>query len=53
MKKLYGMGTQHNKTLILHGESSMMGRTVTVILVKEKLGSRQIPYSDIINALKK
>jgi len=38
MKKLYGAGTQHNKTLILHGESSMMGRTATVILVKEKLG---------------
>ena len=38
MKNLYGAGTQHNKTLILHGESSMMGRTATVILVKEKLG---------------
>lgn len=38
MKKLYGMGTQHNKTLILHGESSMMKRSVTVLIVKEKLG---------------
>lgn len=38
MKKLYGSGTQHNKTLILHGESSMMKRTATIILVKEKLG---------------
>lgn len=38
MKKLYGSGTQHNKTLILHGESTMMKRSATVILVKEKLG---------------
>lgn len=38
MKRLYGAGTQHNKSLILHGESSMMGRSVTVLLVKEKLG---------------
>lgn len=38
MKKLYGMGTQHNKTTVLHGESSMMKRNATVILVKEKLG---------------
>ncbi len=38
MKSLYGAGTQHNKTVVLHGESSMMGRNVTVLLVKEKLG---------------
>lgn len=38
MKKLYGMGTQHNKTTILHGESSSTKREATVILVKEKLG---------------
>lgn len=38
MKQLYGMGTQHNKTTVLHGESSMMNRSATVILVKEKLG---------------
>ncbi len=38
MKKLYGMGTQHNKTTVLHRESSMMKRSATVILVKEKLG---------------
>ena len=38
MKKLYGMGTEHNKTTVLHGESSMMKRAATVILVKEKLG---------------
>ena len=38
MKKLYGSGTEHNKTTVLHGESSMMKRSATVILVKEKLG---------------
>ena len=38
MKKLYGSGTEHNKTTVLHGESSMMKRQATVILVKEKLG---------------
>jgi len=38
MKELYGSGTQHNKTTVLHGESSMMKRDATVILVKEKLG---------------
>lgn len=38
MQKLYGMGTQHNKTTVLHGESPMMNRSATVILVKEKLG---------------
>ncbi|QQG38351.1 MAG: lactate utilization protein [Candidatus Kaiserbacteria bacterium] len=38
MKGLYGSGTQHNKTLILYGESSMMKRNATVLLVEEKLG---------------
>lgn len=38
MKKLYGNGTAHNKTLILHGESAMTKRSVTVLLVNEKLG---------------
>ncbi len=38
MKKLYGQGTQYNKTLILRGESTMMGRSVTVLFVNEKLG---------------
>ena len=38
MKKLYGSGTMHNKTVILHGESVMMKRSVTVLLVNEKLG---------------
>ena len=38
MKKLYGSGTTRNKTLILHGESAMMKRSATVLLVKENLG---------------
>lgn len=38
MKNMYGFGTMHNKTLILHGENPMLGRKITVILVKEKLG---------------
>ena len=38
MKKLYGSGTMRNKTVILHGESPMMKRSVTVVLVKENLG---------------
>lgn len=38
MKQLYGAGTAHNKTVILHGESAMMKRNVTIILVNEKLG---------------
>ncbi len=38
MKKLYGSGTMHNKTVILHGESPMMKRSATVIIVKEELG---------------
>lgn len=38
MKQLYGQGTMHNKTVILHGESPMMKRSVKVLLVNEKLG---------------
>lgn len=38
MKQLYGAGTAHNKTVILHGESAMMKRSVTVLIVNEKLG---------------
>ena len=38
MKQLYGSGTARNKTVILHGESPMMKRSATVLLVKEKLG---------------
>jgi hypothetical protein len=38
MQKAYGMGTKHNKTLILHGESAFTGRKITLIIVKEKLG---------------
>lgn len=38
MKKLYGAGTTHNKTVILHGESVMMKRSVKVLIVNEKLG---------------
>lgn len=38
MKQLYGSGTALNKTVILHGESAMMKRSVKVILVNEKLG---------------
>lgn len=38
MKKLYGSGTMRNKTVILHGESPMMKRTATVVLVNENLG---------------
>jgi hypothetical protein len=38
MKQLYGQGTTHNKTVILHGESVMMKRSVKVLLVNEKLG---------------
>ncbi len=37
MKK-YGRGTQQNKVLVFKGESSMMGRKVTMILVNEDLG---------------
>lgn len=38
MKKAYGYGTLHSKTLILHHENQAMGRKVHVIFVKEKLG---------------
>jgi hypothetical protein len=38
MKSVYGYGTQHNKTLILHAENPAMGRKVHVLLVEEKLG---------------
>lgn len=38
MQKKYGMGTNHTKTLILHKENPMWGRTVTVLFVEEKLG---------------
>jgi L-lactate utilization protein LutB len=38
MQQKYGVGTQHNKTLILHNENPMMGRTVRVIFVEEVLG---------------
>src|SRR3989338_307429 len=38
MMKKYGSGTKRNKTVILHGENPMMKRTITVVLVNEKLG---------------
>lgn len=38
MKKLYGSGTAHNKTVILHGEGAATKRVATVVLVAEKLG---------------
>jgi len=38
MKEVYGFGTTHAKTLILHRENLMMGRKIHVIIVKEKLG---------------
>ncbi len=38
MKKVYGFGTQHSKTLILRKENSAMGRKVYVIVVNESLG---------------
>lgn len=38
MKGVYGVGTTHAKTLILHKENPMMGRKIQVIIVKEKLG---------------
>lgn len=37
-KQVYGVPTQHNKTVILHGENPMLGRKVHIIFVKEKLG---------------
>ncbi len=38
LRKVYGVGTSHSKTLILHKENPMMGRKVHVIIVNEKLG---------------
>lgn len=38
MKGVYGFGTTHAKTLILHQENPGMGRKVHVIIVKESLG---------------
>ncbi len=38
MKGVYGVGTTHAKTLILHKENPMMGRQIYVIIVNEKLG---------------
>jgi L-lactate utilization protein LutC len=38
MKGVYGYGTLHAKTLILHKENPAMGRKVHVIIVKESLG---------------
>ncbi len=37
-KQAYGVPTQHNKTVVLHGENPMLGRTVHIIFVNEKLG---------------
>ncbi len=38
MKGVYGVGTTLNKLLIMYGENPMMGRKVTLLLVKEELG---------------
>lgn len=38
MKGVYGIGTMHAKTLILHKENPMIGRKVYIIIVNEKLG---------------
>jgi hypothetical protein len=38
MKQKYGFGTSLDKILIFRKENPMLGRKVTVILVKEKLG---------------
>jgi L-lactate utilization protein LutC len=38
MMGAYGYGSQHNKTLILHGENPAMGRKVHVLLIEEALG---------------
>ncbi len=38
MQGVYGVGTTHAKTLILHKENPMMGRQIYVIIVNEKLG---------------
>ena len=38
MKEVYGFGTLHAKTLILHKENPAMGRKVHVLFVKEDVG---------------
>jgi L-lactate utilization protein LutB len=38
MQEKYGVGTAVNKVVLLKGENPMMGRTIHVIFVKEKLG---------------
>ncbi|MBI5045125.1 MAG: lactate utilization protein [Candidatus Levybacteria bacterium] len=38
MKGVYGVGTTHAKTLILHKENPMLGRKIYVVIVDEKLG---------------
>lgn len=38
MKGVYGYGTLHAKTLVLHAENPAIGRKVHVIIVKESLG---------------
>lgn len=38
MMSVYGVGTTHAKTVILHKENPMMGRRIYVIIVNEKLG---------------
>jgi hypothetical protein len=38
MHEVYGIGTTHAKTLILHKENPMFGRQVHVIFVEEDLG---------------
>lgn len=38
IRALYGVGTTHAKTLILHRENPMLGRKVYVIIVQESLG---------------
>jgi L-lactate utilization protein LutC len=38
MKEVYGYGTLHAKTLILHKENPALGRKVHVVIVNERLG---------------
>jgi hypothetical protein len=38
MKEVYGFGTLHAKTLIMHKENPAIGRTVHVLFVEEDLG---------------
>lgn len=38
MKQVYGYGTAHHKTLILHSENPAIGRSVEILLVDEDLG---------------